>query len=226
METRRNQREIDNSFKEEMDALEEELGKNRFGYRDVLLDLSIEKEMQHQAKLRTSTLPNGKAKANTYYQKVFYYQEEEQSKIEEVWIEHLDYEKALKHTEVIAEGIAAGAHQPPPPVEKVKELLQFFKQAETSDEFNVEAAFETFLGEYLGPEEIESAIPGFFTTLVQIDPDVLEEKPSLDVPLRESLRVISDWLAYDGRAMKATLARNLPQTIKEIDRAPAHPVAK
>ncbi len=193
LDIRQTQRNLDNEFKEEMEDHQETLSRDYFKWQEVVLDISREKEDQHQLKLRNSLLPNGKNKTNAYYQKVFYFQSEEDGPIKEIWVESINYEKSLKHSEEIADELSqiTGISISEP---KVTELLSYLKNAETSDEFNVERAFADYLGDELDEDTIEQALPGFFTKLVHLDPELLLEKPSLDIPLRESIRILADWV--------------------------------
>ena len=202
LEIRRSQRNEDDKLKEEMEDLRETLSRNYFKWREVVLDVSREKEDQHQLKLRNSLLPNGKNKANTYYQKIFYFQPQEDSPIKEIWVESINYEKSLKHSEEIAGELSqlAGVSIPEP---QVNDLLSYLKNAETSDEFNIERAFAEYLGDQLDKEAIEQILPGFFTKLVHLDPELLLEKPSLDIALRESNRILADWVVQQQESINS-----------------------
>ena len=200
LESRRVQRDLDKLFTEEMDLVREQLNGNRFSRKEIILEVSREKEQEHQKKLRSSILPNGKSKANAYYQKVFYYEAEQGGNIQEVWVENFDFEKLLKDSETIARVLSL---ESPNPIEvsAVGSLLHSLKTAETSDEFNVEKAFAAYLGDTLSAESIDALIPHFFLKLIELDPDVLLEGPALNIPLRESMRIVADWIDYENTAL-------------------------
>jgi len=102
-EIRSQQKKEDTTFREEMETIKNDLlSMDEFPFRKVLLELSLEKKTEHQSKLKQSLLPNGKPKANNYYQKVFYFQPEGADEIKEVWVEQFDYEKAFKQSEAVA----------------------------------------------------------------------------------------------------------------------------
>ena len=162
--------------------------------------LENEKEKEHQEKLRESILPNGKNKANAYYQKVFYYETDQDGDIKEVWIENFDFEKLLKDSEAIAQLLSLESSNPIE-VSDIEDLLQSLKTAETSDELNVEKAFQAYIGNTLSKELIDSLIPKFFLKLIELDPDILLERPALNIPLRESLRIVSDWIDYENTTL-------------------------
>ncbi len=217
LEVRRTQRAIDNKFKEEMDDQLEILSRNYFQWHEVVLEISREKEELHQAKLRNSLLPNGKSKSNAYYQKVFYFQSGEDEPIKEIWVESIDYEKLIKHSDEIAAELSeyAGVSIPE---SKISDLLNYFKNAETSDEFNVERTFATYLGNELDEEAIGNILPRFFTKLVTLDPQLLLEKPPLDIPLRESIRILADWVVKQRESINSsTIATLNPKDAKMVD---------
>ncbi len=200
LESRRIQRDLDKLFTEEMDLMREELDDNRFSRKKVILEVSREKEQEHQEKLRSSTLPNGKSKENAYYQKVFYYEAQQGGEIQEVWVENFDFEKLLKESKAIVEFLSL---ESPDGIEAsaVDDLLHSLKTAETSDEFNVERAFSAHLGDIFTTESIDVLIPRFFLKLIELDPNVLLEGPSLNIPLRESLRILADWIQYENTTL-------------------------
>ncbi len=200
LETRSHQKEEDTMFREEMETIRNELlSMEDYPSRYVLLKLSLEKEAEHQSKLKESLLPNGKPKANNYYQKVFYYQPDGEVEIQEVWVEQFDYEKAFKQSEAIAQFLSekSGRHLNTEPVEN---LFKHLKNADSGPGFQMEKVFQDFLGEYLDEERINALLPHFFTKLIEIDPDVLRDRSGLDIPLRESLRILADWVQYNDNS--------------------------
>ncbi len=200
LESRRVQRDLDKLSTEEMDLMREQLNSNRFSRKEITLEVRREKEKEHQEKLRESILPNGKNKANAYYQKVFYYETDQDGDIKEVWIENFDFEKLLKDSEAIAQLLSLESSNPIE-VSDIEDLLQSLKTAETSDELNVEKAFQAYIGNTLSKELIDSLIPKFFLKLIELDPDILLERPALNIPLRESLRIVSDWIDYENTTL-------------------------
>jgi carboxyl-terminal processing protease len=199
-------KEADNQFREQRDADRDRLSKNGYAAKELLLDVTQQQEALHQEKLRHSLLPNGKNKANAYYQKVFYHQTEPEAPISEVWVERIDYEKSIHHAAEIvatlseASGIAFDEGS-------TSDLLKYLKNAETSDEFNVEQAFADHFGDLLSGEAIDTLIPVFFSKLVEIDPGVVDNKPTLDIFLRESLRILVDWFQFnDDSFQEGTIA--------------------
>ena len=203
IETRRHQKEQDTKFGDEMESIQNELlSMDEYQVHKVLLDLSLEKEAEHQSKLHDTLLPNGKPLANKYYQKVYYHQPDGTDEIKEIWIENFDFEKAYKHNEEIAQFLSekSGHHIDP---ETVGKLFNQLKNADPGPGFQMEKVFHDFLGDLLDEQQIEVLLPHFFTKLIEIDPDVLRERSGLDIPLRESLRIVADWVQYNDNSTES-----------------------
>ena len=192
---RRQQKDEDMKFKESMDKRLDELSTLDFASTDVLLDLSIEKKNQHQEKLRKSILPNGKPKINQYYQKVYYHASDENDEIKEVFVERIDFEKMIKYADEITTYLSheINTKLDPKPIE---DIMNQFKNADRSEDFLVEKAFKKHFNDKIGADEITVLIPLFFDKLIEIDPHILDDKPVLDIPLRESFRVVVDWFIF------------------------------
>ncbi len=195
LEKRRSLKEKDTLFKESMEERLDKLSEMSYASTEVLLDLSIDKKNQHQEKLRKSILPNGKPKVNQYYQKVYYYAPTENDEIKEIYVERIDFEKMIKHLDEIVSFLShkAGIELS---TQSIEDILQQFKNADRSEDFLVEKAFYTHFKEKLTADEINTLLPSFFNKLIEIDPHMLDDNPVLDIPLRESLRVVTDWVKY------------------------------
>lgn len=202
-EIRSQQKKEDTTFREEMETIKNDLlSMDEFPFRKVLLELSLEKKTEHQSKLKQSLLPNGKSKANNYYQKVFYFQPEGADEIKEVWVEQFDYEKAFKQSEAVAHFLSEKSGRRLD-TESVENLFRYLKNADPDPEFRMEKVFQDFLGDNLNEEQIDALLPHFFTKLIEIDPDVLKDRSGLDIPLRESLRILADWVQYRGKSSES-----------------------
>lgn len=192
---RRKQKDDDVSFKESMDKQLDELSTLDFPSTDVLLDLSIEKENQHQEKLQKSILPNGKPKKNQYYQKVYYHASNESNDIKEVFVERIDFEKMIKYSDDISAYLSQKINTQLKS-QTIEDIMNQFKNADRTEDFLVEKAFKKHFDNTLKESEINILLPLFFNKLIEIDPHILEDKPVLDIPLRESFRVVADWFIY------------------------------
>lgn len=206
LELRRQQREEDRTFAELMRQRSRELARDNFSRAEILLDVSRLTEDAHQEKMRTTMLPNGLPRAGQVFQKVFYYLNPATQDIKELWIERLDYETARTHTEALTATLSE-ATGTTIPAEDVTALLLYLEHADRSTEFQLEAAFERFLGEHASRETLVAALPAFFTRLVELEPTMLDDVPELDIPLREGLRVVADWLEIGTATPAPALAR-------------------
>ncbi|MEX0331790.1 MAG: carboxy terminal-processing peptidase [Puniceicoccaceae bacterium] len=198
LEERRKEKEeledIRDRFEDIRNNLSEELA---YEVESVKLELTKLKEEAHQDKLASTPLPGGRERANQFYQKVFYYQEAPGEKIHEIWVEYFDYDKALEESEALAATLqeASGIELSK---EDTEEILTRFKNKDRGTDFNVLDPFTAVLGEDIDKPALLEAMPAFFTKLVEIDPDILLERSKLDIPLRESLRIVRDWIEIDS----------------------------
>jgi carboxyl-terminal processing protease len=193
LEERRKEKEEVENMRLFFDGLRDDLSRElAFKVRSIKLDLAEEKERAHQQKLRETPLPNGRDRANQFYQKVYYHVEPETEEIHEIWIEYFDYDKALNHADAFT-GPLSEALGRDISTAQASAILTRFKNADRSSDFNAAEPFTAVLGEDIGSEKIDAALPAFFSRLVEIDPDVLLERSKLDVPLREGLRIVRDW---------------------------------
>ena len=189
-------------FDKRRDSLNRELA---FPVEDVDLDITVEKDLAHQKKLQETPLPDGSPRANRFYQKVFYYQAPEDQEIHEIWVEYFDYEKALPEVEAVAATLSQ-AYGRTLTREQVSLILTRMKNSDRGSSFDVMAPFREVLGESLNEEAMLAAMPAFFSKMVEIDPDVLLDRPKLDVPLRESLRIVRDWVEMNSPLSRPQMA--------------------
>lgn len=194
-------------FEEERNRLSHEL---KYEVETVDLDITEEKELAHQEKLHSTPLPNGKPRANQFYQKVFYYQSPEDKEIHEIWVEYLDYDKAIDETGSVAEVLTGASGLEISPAQ-AGEILLRFKNLDRGADFDVLNPFRNVLGEELDEQAILQAMPAFFTRMVELDPDILLDRPKLDIPLRESLRIVRDWIQRESPLNPTQIAARIEQ---------------
>jgi carboxyl-terminal processing protease len=187
-------------------------------YDVISVDLAIteKKEAAHQAKLRDTPLPNGQPRSNAFYQKVFYYEEPESGEIHEIWVEYFDYDKALDQAPAFA-SVLSQSYGQPISADQTREILTRFKNRDLGSEFNVLDPFSAVLGDQLDSGAMLAAMPDFFAKMVEVDPDVLLERAKLDVMLRESLRIVRDWVELDSPLRPTKVALNLQDQRAEAD---------
>jgi len=189
-------------FEEQRDQLSRELA---YPVRPVKLALTGERERSHQEKLRSTPLPDGRPRANQFYQKVFYYEAPDGDRIHDIWIDSFNYDRALRHAEELAEVVGARTGMEIAP-EQMTDILTRLRNADRGADFDVLAPFLTVLGEATGRDALLEAMPAFFTRLVELDPDVLLERAKLDIHLREGLRIVRDWIELESPLSPARLA--------------------
>jgi carboxyl-terminal processing protease len=194
LEQRRTEKEeleaVRDAFDDRLDALSDRLA---FSVESVDLAITEAKEAAHQEKLRETPLPDGRPRSNQFYQKVFYYEDPKEDKIHELWVEYFDYDKAADHADSLAK-VLRDASGLSVDSTAMADILTLFKNRDRGAEFDVLEPFRQVLGLGLEEAALLEAMPAFFTQLIEIDPDVLLERPKLDVPLREGLRIASDWV--------------------------------
>ncbi|MFP4540564.1 MAG: carboxy terminal-processing peptidase [Opitutales bacterium] len=194
LERRREQKDANEAQIEAFEKERKELGRTlAFEAEPIELTVATEQEAGHQAKLAETPLPNGKPRANQLFQKVFYYQETPASDIEEIWIEYINYDEMLDHAAELAETFSAATDYEVSE-EQMTQILTHLKNEDRLGEFDPGEPFRLALEDALTEEMLEAGLPVFFRAIVELDDDILRERPILDVQLRESLRITSDWI--------------------------------
>lgn len=194
LEVRREDREqveaMRESFQDERISLSERLA---YPFEKVDLEVTQRRDLTHQQKLLETPLPSGELRINQFYQKVFYYSPEGSEDIKEVWVEYISYDRLTRHSTEIAAALSESTGLEITE-EQTETLLTRFRNTDRTSSFQPVAVFEGVFGEKMDRETIEQTLPVFFRTLVELDPEILRDTPRLDIPLRESLRVLADWI--------------------------------
>jgi carboxyl-terminal processing protease len=206
LELRRIEKDELEIMRDYFDTTRDELSKSlNYTVQSVDLAITDEKEQAHQLKLANTLLPNGEARVNQFYQKVFYYKSPTDDKIHEIWVEYFDYDKALDQSESIAV-VLSEAYDQEITLGEMNEILTRFKNIDRASGFDVLNPFRDVLGANLDEQAMLKAMPAFFTKMVEVDPDVLLERAKFDVPLRESLRIVRDWVDIESPLDPANVA--------------------
>lgn len=176
-------------------------------FNSEVLELAVTQRLNrtHQEKLRETPLPNGRDRANQFYQKVFYFQESPGDEIREIWVEFFDYRNLQNHAAQIAADLQSAGFDIMTE-NKISTLLARFHNTDRGSTFDVEGTFLATIGEDLTDELLDAMLPHFFRSLVLADRTVLQTRPTLDIPLRESLRIIADWVAWEREETTAEAA--------------------
>lgn len=196
---RRERKAKDEAFSARIDtALEEMAETSSYQSYPVLLATSELKEEQHQEKLRTSVLPDGRPKENQYYQKVFYYQPAGDGDIRELYVERLDYTRLKRKAGEVADGLSKRVKAEVP----AETVEAFFEELETADyaDFDVlETLSSTFPADLTASPEFVNQM---FLSIIDANPRIVKDRGQLDIPLRESIRILTDWLEYSENATR------------------------
>ncbi len=199
LETRRAERERERELRDAFEQERRKLGRDVVPSERIELALSQRKREDHQAQLRANPLPDGESRVNRYYQRVFYFETEPDGEIREIWVEHFNYHDALAHSADLAKRLSEEIGEEITEAE-MEAVLTTLRNADPGAEFNPIEPFETLFGDRVERAAIEAALPAFFTALIEIDDTVLRDSALLDIPLRESLRIIVDWVDIERAA--------------------------
>lgn len=194
------QKNLDESFSMESEHRRKELSRDRFASAEVLLDISWKMRAEHQEQLKNTPLPDGRARVNEVYDSVFYYEPKGGLEIKEINAQKLDYNALAAYTEIFAKRLELKEAQ-------VKALWESFKQGENRSEFNVEQNFKKALGESVFKDKLAALPKKFFEVALELNPELSEEHPGFDIPLRESLRIAADWVSVS----QSTLTRHVQE---------------
>ena len=186
----------DKAFRNRMeDWLDQMKADDSYPRYDVLLALSEQKNATHQAQLHEGVLPNGKPRANNYYQKIYYF-EDDKGEIHPVNVEEFNYESALRKSAEVAKTMSDALGEKISD-EAATNILGHFRNADRGSNFNVENTFKEYLPK-LDEQQLDKVLPVFFKKLVELDPDVIDGEGRFDICMREAARVAADWVENEN----------------------------
>ncbi len=198
LDVRRAERDDDKAFRERMedwmDQMEADLTFPRIRVR---LDLTIQNDQTHQQQLRETPLPDGRARAGSYYQKVYYHQDSE-GIIHPVNVETYNFESVLRRASEVAAALTQALGREVSE-EVAVAILKEFRNSDSGSDFNVEKTFRAQIPE-LDDAEMNTVLAAFFEKLTQIDPHAMDSVDRFDIHMREAVRVAADWVSLAGEA--------------------------
>lgn len=210
----------DSAWREESESERKRLAAEMpFTQRNIKLDLTRAQDAVHQNKLANALLPNGLPRANNFFQKIYYHQPEPTADIKEVFVENLDYEKALKSSASLAKSLSEATGQEISEA-KLRTFLQYMRSADRGTDIQVETKFAELIGLPIADNQANAALAILFKELIVLDPGALDENPVLDVHLRESLRVVMDWLQIETSPFRDRLVAYLSSTAQTASPTP------
>jgi carboxyl-terminal processing protease len=169
---------------------------SRLAYPTSPVNLAIvtDAERVHQAALRTRTLPDGSSCVNHFFWNVFYYEVAPGGLIREVRIDALDFEAFTADRAALAGAWTQATKLPMPDAQAAAILADLKRRRRTPEEApDVPAIFRRQTGAQMDAHILADGIEAFLKKAIELDGDVLRERPGMDVSLRESLRVAADW---------------------------------
>lgn len=158
----------------------------------IQLALSVKQNAAHQAQLREGVLPNGRPRAGNYYQKIYYF-EDENGDLHPIKVELINYESAVRKSAEVAATMSQVLGKTIA-TEKAKEILQHLQSSDPGSNFDVEGTFAEYMPD-LPKDALDKLLPAFFHKLVEIDPDVIDDEARFDIDMREAARVSADWIS-------------------------------
>jgi carboxyl-terminal processing protease len=197
---RRKERDDSKAFRNRMeDWLDKMKADNSYPRENILLALSVKQNATHQAQLHEGVLPNGRPRADNYYQKIYYFEDADKN-IHPIKVETINYESALRKCDEVASVMSdvIGTKVKP---ETAKEILQHLQSSDPGSNFDVEGTFIEYMPK-LKKGDLDKLLPAFFHKLVELDPDVVDDDVRFDIEMREASRVSADWatLLSKGKA--------------------------
>jgi len=167
----------------------------REGYSRTSIDLAAVRDAddRHQALLRSRRLASGAPCAGRFEWNVYHHVGAD-GRIREIKVDRLDYDAVPGEADALAAAWTSTVGTAPAPGKIQAVLADLRARQRSRDEApDIPAVFRTHLGAGLTPAALASGMDAFFQTAAELDGDALRDHPSLDVPLRESLRIAADW---------------------------------
>ena len=169
----------------------------RVAYETSSVDLAAvaENNRLHQEALRARTLPDGSPCVNHFFWNVFYYEPASGGPIREVRVDRLDLDTCASHRASLAEEWLRATGQPLSDETGAAILADLRHRRQNLDEAtDIPTIFRERLGPQCDEATLSAGMDAFFRATIELDDDVLHDRPLMDVPLRESLRVAADWV--------------------------------
>jgi carboxyl-terminal processing protease len=181
----------------------------RLAYPASPVDLAVvvDAERAHQAALRARTLPDGSPCVNHFCWNVFYYEAATGGPIREVRIDALDFDTFAADRAALAGAWTRATKRPMTEAQAAAILADLKHRNENPDDApDVPAVFRGQMGAEGGDRILIAGREAFLRKAIELDGDVLLERPGLDVSLRESQRIAADWASLQPPTALATSA--------------------
>ena len=179
---------------------------DRLVYPTQAIDLkAVQLAQESRAKKRQAERAAGATGKKYWLQPGLLMMETAQSTLREIPLSSLNFEEFLGDTEMLAQAFttATGAQTSTTEIELLLHELDW--QENVTNDSLVESALARIAALKEDRLLATTGIEALLGQLVELDGEALRERPGLDVPLRESLRLTADWaswLAKHGAASK------------------------
>ena len=150
---------------------------------------------------------------NHFFWNVFYYELTPGGPIREVRVDALDFDACGANRAPLVEAWTRATNAPLADDQVAAILADLKHRSRTPEEApDIPAVFRKQVGAGIDEGILAGGMDAFFKKAIEMDGDVLRERPGMDVSLRESLRIAADW----ARIQPAT-------TSKQSDSPPSTP---
>jgi hypothetical protein len=184
----------------------------QLAYPTASVDLAgvADAERIHQAALRARTLPDGSSCVNHFFWNVFYYELTPGGRIREIRVDAIDFEACAANRAPLAGAWKLATNLPLADDQVAAILADLKRRSRTPDEApDIPAVFRKQTGTDISDRMLAAGMDALFKQAIELDGEVLRERPGMDVSLRESLRIAADWA---GIQPANSLARLGPQS--------------
>lgn len=165
--------------------------------RETVL-LNVEKDIldRRQEKWKQSTLPDGNYRANRFYKSTFYWQEIPDEEIVPIRVREIDYSKLVPDIAEIHSTIKPSGELLLTKAQ-LKTLLTTLEKEKEGD-FDCRRILEEIVGDGVKETISNDFFSDFFHSIIVTHQEIGGSVTVLEVPLRECMRVLDDWLTMEN----------------------------
>ena len=221
LDARRRERANDDQTRAALRKERQEL-EAQLAYPTESVDLPVvaDAERIHQAALRARTLPDGSSCVNHFFWNVFYYELSPGGRIREIRVDALDFEACTLNRAPLAAAWTRATNMPLADGQVAAILADLKRRSRTPDEApEIPAVFRKQTGTDVSDRMLAAGMDAFFKQAIELDGEVLRERPGLDVSLRESVRIAADWARLQPESPLARMFRTAADAAAKMEGA-------
>jgi len=147
----------------------------------------------HQGKLRALQPVGGRPPLHRLYQGTFLL-ETDQGRLRDLRIQDIDILSLLGDSDTLAEAFSKGSGQPVTPAQ-LRAMLEQLALLEKKTGEAMRPVTAQFVPHDPDSSAARRGIEAMLLRITELEPQLREERPGLDIPLRESLRLAARWAA-------------------------------